>query len=263
MVFVGRTTWRSWCRSSAKRDDELPICEFWSNDTQRWSTDGCWLSKWDESLGLATCACSHPTTIRVIASETFEPSLNLDTVWEWRPTTFESVSEQTDVLWNLAALLFAFVLLCCCCSVYASDCYDRPLLAYRESIFQRFWMQSEGADEAVALTILDSLPNKASLGFGLCAMCADNLMSTLRVIGKVLALDLRNEHSLFSLLWRPRGTNFSMAQRIACESLQAFGIGGSGNGCVAQTALDRSVEHIDVRFAHRGCAVTAHALFVH
>ena len=202
---------------AGERTLTVPVCQFWDTITETWSQTGCWLSSYTNSS--MTCSCTHLTSFSG-AAENFIPSANVKAIWNWRALTIENMMDHPTVFLSILGALCLFISIC----FTTPDRYNRPLIAFEDSIFESF-RKLRGKSlkytslELTEIKYLESiLPpnNKMMIGTGIRRVCSGAICAMMKLHWKLFILYLKNEHTLFSVFQRSAGTNYTVRQRVSC-----------------------------------------------
>lgn len=169
----------------------LPVCRYYNETNDSWSTDGCHLVSINKTS--TTCSCNHLTVFSVSSSD-FIPDINVISKTALLNVTIENLIKYPTAWVGTLLIIFIFLWLIICVPRHN----DKPIISH-----MRPW------------SLLQYPKWKKSYDYKFDKLLLNNRHWTIQML-QLTWLEIRNNHYVLALFLRQYSTNWTGPQRIFC-----------------------------------------------
>ncbi len=178
----------------------FPSCKYWNETTRQFEGDGCYVLGKNENYTI--CACRHTTFFGMQKSDV-SIEISMNTVTDLSVFTWDNITKHPTGIASVSAVIGLFIILV----VVSPKKQDKPLIAHEKSIYKEFREETKMESYRV---IQDR------------RILEDKEMSLLQKAVPLWLHVVRNEHEVFSIFFRHRGTGYSSRQRASTLIMKFF-----------------------------------------
>ena len=191
----------------------FPSCRFWNQSNSLWDPAGCFV--FNISNITVVCACTHLTTFGV-STEDFIPEANVLAVRNLRDLTVDNLLKYPTVWIVFVSVLVLFIIIGVMNPNRGNE--GRSIVAYEDVIYDdvRKSKMGDHYEGQQVFVIQEYLPNQDRIGQGMREMSRNRCGGMCYLNWRLFRINIRNDHTLLSVVQRTAGTNFSTRQRLAC-----------------------------------------------